>query len=36
MLNEWLSSVRLRLRAIWNRSQLDRDLQEEMEDSVAA
>lgn len=30
MLNEWLSSVRLRLRAIWKRSQLDRDLHEEM------
>jgi len=30
MLNEWLSSVRLRLRAMWKRSQLDRDLQEEM------
>ena len=30
MLNEWLSSIRLRLRAIWKRSQLDRDLQEEV------
>jgi len=30
MLSEWLSSLRLRLRAIWKRSQLDRDLQEEM------
>src|SRR5215475_11837825 len=30
MLNEWLSSVRLRLRAIWKRSELDHDLEQEM------
>ena len=30
MLNEWLSSVRLRLRAMWKRSQLHRDLEEEI------
>src|ERR1700751_1762015 len=30
MFSEWLSSLRLRLRAIWKRKQLDRDLREEM------
>jgi putative ABC transport system permease protein len=35
MLNEWLSSVGLRLRALWKRRQLDKELKEEIEFHLA-